>query len=68
MARFSDCDPYAILDGEIVVELDLNSKEEEIAKRVTSYLCDEGLLDYDFVKEHVWDNFDWDEKDDDEEE
>ena len=69
MAEFSDCDPYAILDGCIEVELNPETEDElDMIKRVTSWLSEQGLLDYDSVKDYVWDNFDWDEKSGEDEE
>lgn len=69
MPRYSDCDPYAVLDQYMINELFPETEDElDMIKRVTSWLCDQGLLDYDMVKEYVWENFDWDEKSEDDEE
>lgn len=67
--KYSDCEPYELVDSAIEVALNITEEDElDLMRSITSFLCNEGLLDYDMVKDYVWENFDWEEKEDDDQE
>lgn len=66
MMKFSDADVFGCLKEWLLdlATVNHNEVQSKTIDSVMELLIDEGLLDYDIVKEWAFDAYDWDEKND----
>lgn len=62
--KFFNADVYSYLEDEIDSEFNFNSDETLALYKILGFLNDEGLIDYDVLKEWAFERGDWDEKHD----